>query len=198
MIWSKLMAAGAIGQTLHIGCGPWSKDGDVGIDLIAGPAVDIVHDLNDFPWPVDSDEFDEVLCFDVLEHLTNIPATIEEIFRVARDGALIRIKVPSGTSPDVFTDPTHLRGFGHRSFDYFDPCKDYFHYGYSKASLHVVEFRFCDLGGRAFKPVDWIIRNVADAYPQFYEFRLCHIFPMRALVFTLRVDKRVRCVTHEV
>jgi SAM-dependent methyltransferase len=131
-------------RSLHVGCGPWAKDGDVGIDILAGPAVDIVHDLNRVPWPLDDDDFGVVICNDVLEHLIDIPAVISEIHRVSRDGALVFIKVPTGTSPDLFTDPTHIRGFGYRSFDYWDPDNDYYDYGYTDLRIHVESFESTD------------------------------------------------------
>src|SRR5215216_3901576 len=95
-----------IGRSLHIGCGPHEKMADVGIDILAGPAVDIVHDLNEIPWPLAEESFDLILCYDVLEHLNDIVATMEEIYRVARNEALIKIHVPTGTSPDLLIDPT--------------------------------------------------------------------------------------------
>jgi SAM-dependent methyltransferase len=176
-------------RTLHIGCGPSSKDGDVGIDILDGPAVDIVHDLNRFPWPIDDEQFDVILCKDVLEHLIDIPGVLREISRVARDGATIHISVPTGSSPDLFTDPTHIRGFGHRSFDYFDPDKELYSYGYSDLRIRVESFEFVSLEGRAMRWPDRLMTIIANRFPQFYEFRLCHLYPMRTLHFVLRVEK---------
>src|SRR5580704_11987490 len=105
--------------SLHLGCGPKNKLGDVGVDLLPGPAVDVVHDLNVFPWPLPSDTYDRVICIDVVEHLTNVVRTMEEIHRVATSGARVRIQVPTLTSRSFYTDPTHLHAFGYRSFDYF-------------------------------------------------------------------------------
>jgi len=177
-------------RILHIGCGPNSKDGDVGIDILEGPAVDIVHDLNLFPWPIDDDEFDVVLCKDVLEHLLDIPQTLREISRVARDGATIHISVPTGTSPDLFTDPTHIRGFGFRSFDYFDPDKPLYSYGYSDLRIRVESFEFVSIEGRLLRLPDKVMTAVANRFPKHYELRLCHLYPMRTLRFVLRVDKQ--------
>jgi SAM-dependent methyltransferase len=176
-------------RSLHVGCGPWAKDGDVGIDILAGPAVDIVHDLNRVPWPLDDDEFGVVICNDVLEHLIDIPAVLGEIHRVSRDGAIVLIKVPTGTSPDLFTDPTHIRGFGYRSFDYWDPDKDYYDYGYTDLRIHVESFEFVPLGGGRMRIPDKLMGKVANRFPHIYEFRLCHLYPMRALQFVLRVEK---------
>jgi SAM-dependent methyltransferase len=177
------------GRTLHIGCGPTSKRGDVGIDVLPGPAVDIVHDLDEFPWPVEDNSFRVVICEDVLEHLRDIPRVMEEIYRVSVDGGVIEIKVPSGTSSDVFIDPTHLRGFSFRSFDYFDPSKAYYAYGYSKIALHLEQWEFLPQPGRVMGAIDRVIAKLANKRPAFYEDRLSHIYPMRALRVRLSVSK---------
>jgi hypothetical protein len=180
------------GRSLHVGCGPSAKEGDVGIDILAGPAVDVVHDLNVVPWPVADDQFSMIICKDVLEHLVNIPAVMGEIHRVACDGARVVITVPTGASPDLFTDPTHIRGFGFRSFDYFDPNKELYDYGYTDMRVHVESFEFVSLDGRAMKLPDKTMTVIANRFPRFYESRLCHMYPMRTLRFVLRVDKSPR------
>lgn len=177
------------GRSLHIGCGPNYKDADVGIDLLPGPAVDIVHDLEETPWPMTDNEFDLIICKDVLEHLTNIPATMKEIHRIARDGAKVQIQVPSGTSPDVFTDPTHIRGFSFQSFDYFDSEKPKYAYGYSDIDVRVTSFEFVGLNTRPMRWLDQVLAKFANRHPGFYESRLCQLFPMRALRFELTVRK---------
>lgn len=183
-----------MGRTLHIGCGPSSKSGDVGIDIIPGPAVDVVHDLNVTPWPLADNDFDNVIAIDVLEHLDNIPAVMVELYRVCRDGAIVAVRVPSSTSPDIAADPTHRRGFSYRSFDYFDPSKQLHAYGYSNVHIAVDKFSFVSLRGwdgprwLVRRPDGWM-RRVANAWPAEYESRLAHLWPMRAVEFELRVVK---------
>jgi SAM-dependent methyltransferase len=184
------MTSTPTGWTLHLGCGPTSKCGDVGVDVLAGPAVDVVHDLNAIPWPLGDDSFDAVLCHDVLEHLADIPGVMREVYRICRDGATVDIHVPSPSSPDLFTDPTHLRGFGHASFDYFDPTKPLYGYGYtSDIKFHVRSFEYESQGGRAFRYTDRLMSAFANRFPATYERRLLYVYPMRAIRFVLTVDK---------
>src|SRR5690606_13112739 len=70
-------------------------------------------------WPLPSDQFTEVLAHDVIEHLDDVVATMEEIHRVSRDGAVVRITLPHFSSSNAFTDPTHRHYFGWYSFHYF-------------------------------------------------------------------------------
>jgi hypothetical protein len=176
--------------SLHIGCGPSTKLGDVGIDVLPGPAVDVVHDLNVFPWPLADDAYDRILAIDVVEHLANVVRTMEEIHRVARPGARVRIQVPTLTSRSFYTDPTHVRGFGYRSFDYFVPGKPYRHYGYTPVAFELVEAKFVRLSsGRLLGRLDRVVEALANRYPDVYESRMAFIYPMSALHFELAVIK---------
>jgi SAM-dependent methyltransferase len=159
------------------------------VDVLPGPAVDVVHDLNVFPWPLPADAFDRVLCIDVVEHLANVVRTMEEIHRIARHGATVHIQVPTLTSRSFFTDPTHVRAFGYRSFDYFVPGKPYRHYGYSKVAFELLEAKFIRYESRFFARADRAAVAFANRFPDFYESRLAFMYPMSALQFELSVVK---------
>ncbi len=113
-------------KILDLGCGSKKtvRDGAivVGVDNIAGSQADIVHDLNQFPYPLESDAFDEIICQDVLEHLENIPDVMKEIHRVGKKGALVKIRSPHFSSIYAHLDPTHVHSFSILSFDCF--CKN--------------------------------------------------------------------------
>jgi SAM-dependent methyltransferase len=175
--------------SLHLGCGPRTKLCDVGVDILPGPAVDVVHDLNVHPWPLPNDAFDRVVCIDVIEHLANVVRTMEEIHRIARDGARVEIQVPTLTSRTFFTDPTHVRGFGYRSLDYFVPGKPFHNYGYSPVAFRLTEAKFSRLPSRVFGPLDRLMERFANTFPDLYENRLAFVYPMSALNFELVVVK---------
>lgn len=174
---------------LHLGCGAQKGHGYIGVDILPGPCVDVVHDLNEFPWPLPSDTYQRVICKDILEHLDNIPRVMEEIYRVTVNGAETFIQSPTPSSPDLFTDPTHLRSFGHRSFDYFDPSKELYQYGYSSAKFRVSRVSYCGQGGRSLRVLDRLITNFANRYPYTYENRFCYIYPLKAIRFVLVTQK---------
>jgi len=108
-------------QKLNVGCGMDVREGYVNLDVQQLPGVDVVHDLTVLPWPFDNDSFDEVLVMSVLEHLPNTVATMEEIWRICRDGAAVTICVPHWNSRTAWLDPTHVRPFDAETFDFFDP-----------------------------------------------------------------------------
>lgn len=104
---------------LDIGCGARKTPGAVGMDIRPLPGVDIVHDLNIVPWPVESDRFDLVVAKHALEHLVNLDGVMEEIRRVSRNGARLRIVTPHFSSLNSWEDPSHVRHFARRSFSFF-------------------------------------------------------------------------------
>jgi len=110
-------------KVLDLGCGKNKIKKEnatvIGVDIESGKGIDVVHDLNQFPYPFNDNEFDEIVCFDVLEHLKNVPLVMKEIHRIGKKGAIVKIHSPHFSSPYTALDPTHLRGFSILSFDCF-------------------------------------------------------------------------------
>jgi hypothetical protein len=96
---------------LNLGCGSQILDGWVNVDKFGTP--DQVFDLETFPWPWPDNSVDEILLSHVLEHLGQSPrdfiAIMRELYRVARDGATVHIRVPHPRHDNFLTDPTHVR-----------------------------------------------------------------------------------------
>jgi len=108
---------------LHLGCGdkPTLNQPAVNVDVRPLRGVDVVRDLNDLPWPWKDGEFDKVEATDILEHLADVVATVEEIWRVLESGGMLWIRGPHQFGRNWLADPTHQRAFNEFSFDYLDP-----------------------------------------------------------------------------
>ena len=102
-----------------MGCEKRKRVGYVGVDKLALDGVDVVHDLNAFPYPFEDDSINEVLLTHVLKHLPDTICVMEEVWRICRSGAAINIVVPYYNSPEASQDPTHVRFFTEKTFDYF-------------------------------------------------------------------------------
>lgn len=168
---------------LHLGAGRKYDPGAVNVDLVAATGPDIVHDLDVRPWPLPNDYFGEVRAFDVIEHLTDIVAVMEEIHRVCRDGAIVKITVPHYSARNAFTDITHRHFFSVSSFDYFTGDNDLGFY---------TECRFRKLKAEiVFYPslVNKVIWRLARRSPVRYEQRYAWMFPAWFLSFELVVVK---------
>src|SRR5262245_38574856 len=105
-------------QILNVGCGTdRSLPGAVTIDVNPGVSPDVVHDLNQVPWPFPDNSFDAIYCKEVIEHLKDVIPIMEEMHRVGRAGAMLQITTPHFSCANSFTDPTHLHHLGFFSFD---------------------------------------------------------------------------------
>ncbi|HSF23032.1 MAG TPA: hypothetical protein VLE20_02315, partial [Blastocatellia bacterium] len=56
-------------RVLDIGCGANKTAGAIGMDVNPRTAADVIHDLDDLPYPFADDEFDEVIGRHVIEHV---------------------------------------------------------------------------------------------------------------------------------
>ncbi|NQY73421.1 MAG: methyltransferase domain-containing protein [Candidatus Margulisbacteria bacterium] len=131
-------------EKLQIGCGHVIKKGWVNHDLVSLPGVDVTHDLDQFPWPWEDQVFEEVYMKDVLEHVSDVIKTLEELHRIMKPGGKIFVAVPYWNSFEAITDPTHKNQFNEFTFQFFDPthrrCKNRPYY--SKARFKIAKQGF--------------------------------------------------------
>ncbi len=177
-------------KKLDIGCGKSKKSGYIGIDILDFPCVDVIHDLNKYPYPFKDNQIDEVWMDQVLEHLENPIKVVEEIYRICKKGAKVIIGVPYFRSFYSVIDPTHKNFFSVDWFQYFNP----YHilnkkYGYTKAKFIIEKIEF----DKEFKInigiIHGLIKRIANKNPNFYERSLSHLYPLNSLTFYLKVIK---------
>src|SRR5260221_267479 len=98
---------------LNLGCGQNHLEGYVNIDKAPRAKPDVLHDLEEFPWPFEDSSIEEVVLNHVLEHLGADPdvfiAVFIELYRICKKGALVRIAVPDPRHDHFYGDPTHVR-----------------------------------------------------------------------------------------
>lgn len=150
---------------INLGAGTSAKyyPDHVNVDFIDSEGIDVVHNLNKFPWPFKDNSADQIQAIDVIEHLPShlddIPTMLlfmEEAHRILKKGGELYLTTPHWQSRNLWIDFTHVRGFDERSFDYFDPStdlgKDYGYYSKCKFTVKAtrtpndnVEFRMIKL-----------------------------------------------------
>jgi ubiquinone/menaquinone biosynthesis C-methylase UbiE len=89
-------------KKLNIGCGKDIKKDYINLDKAKAPGVDVIHDIDQYPWPFEDNYFDEVYGRDVIEHVKDLFKAMMEIKRICKDDAVVRLIVPYWHSSGAF------------------------------------------------------------------------------------------------
>jgi len=179
-------------RVLNLGCGSVKYDFSeaaratevVGVDNNPGSQADVIHNLNQFPYPLDADSFDLVIMQDVLEHLDDVPSVLREVYRVACDGALVKIRMPHYSSYYSYNDPTHRQLLGALFLTGFEVSNPNSVYGGPWFRIEKREILF---------PRLWRLTGiaaVANRFPVRWEQLFAFVFRAENMYFELRVVKR--------
>jgi hypothetical protein len=111
-----------------LACGQKKKEGYLGIDKEKLDGIDIVHDLMQFPWPIDDESVYEFHCAHFVEHIPillqdgsyGLARFMEEVYRCLMPSGMITIVAPYYMSQEAWQDFTHCRAITPRTFAYFD------------------------------------------------------------------------------
>jgi SAM-dependent methyltransferase len=104
-------------KKLNLGCGKKYLEGWINLDISdtdiykSKVRVDMTHDLDKFPYPFPDNSFDVVLLDNVLEHLEKPSRVMEELERICKNNAVIKVVCPHFSGYKAFTDPTHKHFF---------------------------------------------------------------------------------------
>ena len=164
--WGKLKKMKP--KKLNLGCGKDIREGYVNIDRQH-------HDLNSFPYPFADEEFDEILCSHIIEHLDDMRGVMGELHRITRVGGTIRIKAPYFSSQAMFDCPDHRTFFTYNTFQHFQPL------------FYTAERRifFCSarhwMKSERFRLFDAIINR----FPRLYQRMFCWTFPASEIHYKL-------------
>jgi SAM-dependent methyltransferase len=175
-------------KRLNLGCGRDILDGWVNLDLHALPGVDVVHDLTKLPLPFGEQEFDEVRCISILEHLDYVPLLCD-IHRVLRPDGRLMIHVPHYTSRDSFVDPTHIKLFSVRTFEFFLEDSEFQREYYFNFKFRRLAERRLTFHKRSPLFYNWIVEPLVNLHPRLLDLYersfLSALFPASSLECTL-------------
>src|SRR5262245_34057226 len=167
-----MLPAHLSGRTiLHLGSGRKYDPAAVNVDRVAAAEPDIVHDLDVVPWPLPDCHFREVRAYDVIEHLHDVVAAMEEIHRVSVPGAVVKITVPHFSCANAFTDITHRHYFSAASFNYFTGDNEFTFYTDRKFKRRRADIVFAPT------LVNKVVWRLARRWPSEYERRWAWVFP---------------------
>lgn len=103
---------------LNLGANDRQIEGFRSVDIV--PPADFVTDLAErWPWPDSSIE--EIVAFDVIEHIADRIHFMNQMHRVMKPGAVATIETPNASrGAGYFQDPTHKAPWCLNSFQYFE------------------------------------------------------------------------------
>jgi len=106
---------------LDLACGQNKRPGFRGVDIIPGPGVDFVWDLEKYPWqPFKDNSIEEIYCSHYVEHVSDLMKFMDEVWRICKNGARVIFISPYYTSIRAWQDPTHKHVISEATFLYFD------------------------------------------------------------------------------
>lgn len=164
---------------LNLGCGRAKLEGFVNVDIAEAVSPDLVWDLDRFPYPLPRGHFHEIRALQVVEHLRDIPAFMDEVHALLAPGGTVEITTPHYSHPNSYNDPTHRWHLGFYAFDVFtSDAIDY----YARHRFEMVSRRF------HFEPSVFARAKtyLANRYAYIYERRLAWMCPAWFMAFVLR------------
>lgn len=147
------------------------------LELHHRQAGDISHDLRVFPWPIEDNAYDLVICQHFLEHIPDASNALEELNRITKPGGKIFIETPHHTRLET---AHHHNRFSFCFFDYFIKGNPFYKTEFHITNKHIHFDDIMYLLG---------IGYIANKFPKIYEKSLAFIFPATSLQVILSVDK---------
>jgi Methyltransferase domain len=120
-------------KSIDLGCGPDKVEGCFGVDSYQYDGnVDLVHDLNQYPWPIEDNSFDVIHARHFIEHIDDAVAFLREV----------HITTPHFSSAGTWGDITHVRHLSAKWHASFTRPKHYLRYKLPIFSLvsNAIEF----------------------------------------------------------
>ncbi len=186
-----------VGLKLNVGGGERPKPGFFNVDVVNLPGVDVLADLNEPLSDLPADSVDEVYTRHTLEHIPRLTELMGELHRVLRPGGRLEVIVPHFSNPYGYSDPTHVRFFGLYSFFYFSDPADQPRRKvpsfYTPVRFRVESVRLTLLretwADKCVKAVLQPLANRSVAAQDWYERRMCRLFPVSDVRYVLRPVK---------
>ncbi len=174
---------------LNLGCGTDIRSGWVNLDIAPLPGVDVIHDLKKLPLPFPDNTFDFILAKDVLEHVDLVPV-MGELHRILKKEGTLKLQSPHFTGIEFWQDPTHVKSFSIRTFEFFVKNSKfnrdfYFNFHFEKILNRRISFHTSPFIFWYNFPLSWLV-NLTDVTRKYYEMTpLSRFFPAQNIHVSL-------------
>lgn len=157
---------------LNLGCGEDIREGYINIDYHSFEGVDKIFNLNHIPYPFEDSSITEIIMQNILEHLDNPFQVMKEIYRICKNKAIIKIRIPHFSSCNCWGDIEHKRGFNYSTFQ-GENIQKYFRIIHRKITFSHWKF---------------FMRPLVKLFPYFYEKHFAYIF--NAVDLNIELEKK--------
>jgi len=178
-------------KNLNLGAGPDIREGWDNHDYKKVKGINLVFNLEEFPYPIKDNTYDFILCNHVIEHIDNLFKLFDELHRITKPNAFIKIEVPHFSTSFAFTQIDHKHYFGLDSLrilekeDFQNKSKPF------KIISQRILFRG-DRCSRIMRSIAWPINKITNSgyFSQFIVDRfISKIIPFYFMEYTLQVMK---------
>lgn len=130
--------------------GAQSQKGFITVNSRDLKGVDIVCDLESYPWPFPTDSINLLIASHLVEkinpHKMGFVKFMDEAWRVLKPGGQFMISTPYPGSYQFYQDPTNINPCNEATFCYFDPLeqmsKGELYKVYRPKPWHILKFAF--------------------------------------------------------
>lgn len=177
---------------LNLGCGKKPLKGYLNLDWHKFDGIDKVWDLNKIPYPLKDNQFEEIYCSHVIEHLNDTIKVLNELYRITKPNGKIIIKAPHFSIYNSLSELTHKKCFGWQTLDPLTR-KDIQDTNYGKAKFEIINKKINFSRGnllKIFNPIiNFLINKILLFKFNFYERFFCYILPSEEIIYELKVIK---------
>jgi predicted SAM-dependent methyltransferase len=168
---------------IHLGCGNNKKEGYLNCDISEEVNPDKIVDLNK-ELPFEDNSVDEIIIEHVMEHFHEPLKIMKEFYRICKNGAIVKIKVPYFAHESAFSMLDHYHFFSWTSFDMLEnghPC-----HWMGVGNFKIINKR---LNWRRPLKLFEIVFNIHPKVTRIYQELFCWVLPAKELEIELKVIK---------
>jgi SAM-dependent methyltransferase len=181
-------------KRINIGAGHDIKEGWDNHDYTKFDGINIVFNLEDKDWPIEDNTYDYILCNHIIEHVNDLWKLFNDLHRISKPDAIIKIEVPHFSTNFAFTQIDHKHYFGLDSLSILEE-KDFQN---KTLPFEVISQRILWRGEKSSKimqiisaPINYII-NSNHGIQLFVDRLLSKIIPFYFMEYTIKVKKQIQ------
>ena len=161
-------------EKLNLGCGFDIRKDFVNLDFVKRNGVDVLHNLNTFPYPFPKNRFSYIYSKHCLEQLWDFREIFKELYRISKNNAIWDIIVFHHSNRMAY-QPYHKSMFG---FNSFNNCEN----------IEFLEIKAEVSDNKSFFVK--ILENWINKHKDFYEKTIIkYIFPTFRVTFKIKIKK---------